>query len=311
MLPHIHTNDGVTVVVHGRAYTVSADHQDYERLIDMIEVGEGDDRVYAVLQETANRLRDRLALAPDMEYSGGVVTYRGEVLHNYAVERLVSLIDAKRDHAPLANFLAKLQENPSKRVVDNLYAFLEKGNIPLAEDGDFVAYKAVRSDYKDIHSGTFDNGLGAVCEMPRNRVDEDANRTCSTGLHVCSFSYLPHFSHANGHVMVVKVSPADVVAIPADYNDSKMRVSRYEVIGEVEDYYTKGEDVLGNVGRSTGVLEPMFTLRDEDGDELDSYYTLEEAKRQAQEYQKDTGLDVTVEDEEGYVVWTVTEYSAG
>lgn len=311
MLPHIHTNDGVTVVVHGRAYTVSADHQDYERLIDMIEVGEGDDRVYAVLQETANRLRDRLALAPDMEYSGGVVTYRGEVLHNYAVERLVSLIDAKRDHAPLANFLAKLQENPSKRVVDNLYAFLEKGNIPLAEDGDFVAYKAVRSDYKDIHSGTFDNGLGAVCEMPRNRVDEDANRTCSTGLHVCSFSYLPHFSHANGHVMVVKVSPADVVAIPADYNDSKMRVSRYEVIGEVEDYYTKGEDVLGNVGRSTGVLEPMFTLTDEDGEEVGSFYTLEEAKRQAKAYQEDTDLDVTVEDEEGYVVWTVTEYSAG
>ena len=36
--------------------------------------------------------------------------------------------------------------------------------------------------------------------------------------------------------MLVKVDPADVVSIPVDYNNTKMRCCRYEVIGEYENY---------------------------------------------------------------------------
>ena len=103
-----------------------------------------------------------------------------------------------------------------------------------------MAYKAVRSDFKDIHSGTFDNSVGQTVSMPRNAVDDDKNRTCSAGLHFCSFEYLPHFAHANGHVVLVKINPRDVVAIPADYNDTKGRTCRYEVTGEYEGYYKEG-----------------------------------------------------------------------
>ena len=57
-----------------------------------------------------------------------------------------------------------------------------------------LAYKKIRNNWTDIHSGTFDNSIGAVCGMPRNMVDEDSSRTCSAGLHVCSYDYLAHFS---------------------------------------------------------------------------------------------------------------------
>jgi hypothetical protein len=33
--------------------------------------------------------------------------------------------------------------------------------------------------------------------------------------------------------MILKISPADVVSIPTDYNNSKGRTCKYEVIGEL------------------------------------------------------------------------------
>jgi hypothetical protein len=33
--------------------------------------------------------------------------------------------------------------------------------------------------------------------------------------------------------MILKINPRDVVSIPVDYNDSKGRCCRYEVIGEL------------------------------------------------------------------------------
>jgi len=70
--------------------------------------------------------------------------------------------------------------------------------------------------------------------MPRDKVDNDRNRTCSTGLHFCSKTYLPAFGGSSGYrVMIVKVSPEDVVAIPSDYKNAKGRACKYEVVGEI------------------------------------------------------------------------------
>jgi hypothetical protein len=72
--------------------------------------------------------------------------------------------------------------------------------------------------------------------MPRNAVDEDKERTCSYGLHFCSIQYLPSFSDSDGgKTMIVKINPKDVVAIPADYNNTKGRTCRYEVVAEYKD----------------------------------------------------------------------------
>jgi len=77
-----------------------------------------------------------------------------------------------------------------------------------------------------------DNSVGNVLEMPRNEVDADKDRTCSTGLHFCSYDYLKSF-HGE-RVVVLKINPKDVVSIPSDYNNSKGRTCRYEVVDEIE-----------------------------------------------------------------------------
>jgi ribosome modulation factor len=142
---------------------------------------------------------------------------------------------------PLVNFMHNLMKNPSKRSVDELYGFLEKNNLPLTPDGHFLAYKKVRRDFKDIHSGTMDNSPGTVVEMERNMVDDNKDQTCSTGLHFCGLSYLDHFGGNDSRVVIVKIDPADVVSIPSDYNGAKGRACRYEVIGEMG---VKAEDAF-------------------------------------------------------------------
>jgi hypothetical protein len=115
--------------------------------------------------------------------------------------------------------------------VNELYGFLEKNNLPITPDGHFLAYKKVRQNYLDVHSGTMDNSVGKVVEMERFKVDDKAENTCSSGLHFCSQSYLNHFG--GERVVIVKINPKDVVSIPTDYDFSKGRACRYEVIGEV------------------------------------------------------------------------------
>jgi hypothetical protein len=59
------------------------------------------------------------------------------------------------------------------------------------------------------------------------------NNTCSTGLHFCSKEYLDHFGGHDSRTVILKINPRDVVSIPADYNATKGRTCRYEVIGEL------------------------------------------------------------------------------
>jgi hypothetical protein len=76
-----------------------------------------------------------------------------------------------------------------------------------------------------------DNSVGKIVEMERNSVDDNSSNTCSSGLHFCSQEYLSSFG--GERTVIVKINPRDVVSIPNDYNNSKGRACRYEVIGEV------------------------------------------------------------------------------
>lgn len=248
MLPHIRTTQGITILVRGRPINVDHTHKQYEDIINALMGGADDKTINDLINKVRDEVERACTLSDKIVYQGGVVTYQGQVLHGYAIDKLISLIQANKDVKGLVAFLEKLQKNPSNQTIENLYQFLEYGSIPINSEGNFLVYKAVRPDYKDIHSGKFDNNIGAVCTMPRRAVNDDRAVTCSHGLHVCSFEYLPHFAHASGHVMVCEVDPGDVVSIPTDYNNTKMRVCKYKVIGEVADYYTdEKHDVLGEL----------------------------------------------------------------
>jgi len=157
--------------------------------------------------------------------------WKGKEFHNALSTRMIGMLQEGLPVEPLVLFMENLMSNPSKRSVTELYGFLEKNNLPITSDGHFLAYKKVRKDFKDCNTGTMDNSVGQVVSMERNEVDDDQNRTCSTGLHFCSQNYLNHFG--GERTVIVKINPRDVVSIPTDYDNSKGRASRYEVIGEL------------------------------------------------------------------------------
>lgn len=135
-----------------------------------------------------------------------------------------------QDPTVMFRFYERLSRNPSFRSVQQLFKFLDHGNIPFTKDGCFLAYKSVRSDYKDVHSGTWDNKPGAVNEMPRNQISDDPNHACHEGFHVGALKYARGFSGSK--MVVCKVDPEHVVCVPYDSSQEKMRVCKYKVLGE-------------------------------------------------------------------------------
>ena len=167
----------------------------------------------------------------DIRIEDGALYYQDLELRTGLTERIVQMAREGEDFQFLLPFLENLMENPSRSAVYRLFDFLQANDIEITEDGYFLAWKRVRDDFTDCHSGKFDNSVGVTVKMPRNQVDEDDETTCSTGLHVCAKSYLNHFGGAR--IVQVKVHPRDVVSIPVDYGNAKMRTCQYEVVADV------------------------------------------------------------------------------
>lgn len=223
--------DSITVFLDGNSYTINKQAHTYEIVLKAVREG------------NINALRDavniRQGIVNQLAKTGGdkvriednAIFYCDREVSGLIASRIFEMLRLGLSVKPMVRFLENMMENPSKRAVDELFGFIDACRLPITEDGHFLAYKRVRGNYFDVHSGTMDNSVGKVLEMPRNMVDEDKNRTCSAGLHFCSYDYLAHFG--GERIMVLKINPKDVVAIPADYNNSKGRTCRYEVVDEL------------------------------------------------------------------------------
>jgi len=163
--------------------------------------------------------------------SGGTVLYKGEPVDNVIVSKICEFLEKGYPYKPLCAFLANLMENPSRRAVQELYKFLSAEHLGITDSGTFLAYKAIRNDWTDKHTGRFDNHVGNTLEMPRNAVDDNCSVGCSYGFHVGSLKYVEGFRYGNDRVVIVEVDPKDVVSVPLE-DCGKVRVCRYKVVGE-------------------------------------------------------------------------------
>lgn len=226
--PYMIQGNNIVVVIDNKPYTVSKTHISYTKVLNAIKAGDWD-AVKDVIDPKKTVLNYG---AGNVSVQGDKLFWKDEELHTSLARRMIQMLQDGFPIEPMVAFMENLMLNPSKRAVTELYGFLEKNNLPITPDGHFLAYKKVRYDYLDVHSGTMDNSVGKVVEMERNHVDDDKDRTCSTGLHFCSRDYLNHFG--GERIVIVKINPRDVVSIPSDYNDSKGRACRYEVVDEID-----------------------------------------------------------------------------
>lgn len=231
MNSYIFTKSGITACIALIPYTFDTSHPNYSKVVEAIKEGRFED-----VPDLANIARSVSVFSNgklEVDETSGTIRYNGTVIDNSLTVRLLAMMREGFNVTPMIAFLGNLMLNPSKRAVDELYGFLEYGQLPITEDGHFIAYKRVRADYKSVHDGKTDNSIGLTVSMPRNFVDDRSENTCSHGLHFCSFEYLKSFS--GDKCIILKINPRDVVSIPADYNNTKGRACSYEVIGELTD----------------------------------------------------------------------------
>lgn len=163
------------------------------------------------------------------------------------VEALVTHMEAAAssgNQKGLTRFMERLAAVAKERnhTAQELLRFMEKGDLPIADDGSIIAYKVLRSqeteidgvtfDYVDPHSGKVSQKVGTRVQMPIASVDPDRRELCSNGLHIARRDYIRGFG--GDAIMLVRVAPEDVISVPS-YDGSKMRAMGYDILAKLPD----------------------------------------------------------------------------
>ena len=231
-VPFMWVDGNLTLILNNKAHQVLPDHINYKMILEALPTATNDELLELVDIETAVAAFSQ----GQVEVKNGKVLFEGEEVHGSISKRILEFMSKGLPFEPLVKFLENLMNNPSMQSQTELYDFLEHENLPITEDGYFLAYKAVSKDFKDKWRGSFDNRVGQVCEMRRAKVDDNRGRGCSAGLHAGALNYVATYGSvdAGDHIVIVKINPEDVVSVPSDCNCEKLRTCKYEVVGEYQ-----------------------------------------------------------------------------
>jgi hypothetical protein len=247
-VPFMIVDGNLTVVLKSKSYQILKDHFNYKAVVEALHTADEDTMLNLIdVQSAVASFSDG-----SVEVKNGVVFYDGEEVHSTITKRLLEFMKNGLPFQPLVNFLKNLMHNPSMQSQRELYDFLEHENLPITEDGYFLAYKAVSvyrgesfvdktgqtvndGDFVDKYTGkSFRNNVGDFPSMGRSRVDDNRSVGCSAGLHVGSIKYVEGYASGDDKIVIVKIHPGNVVSVPSDENCQKVRVCFYEVVAEYQ-----------------------------------------------------------------------------
>lgn len=243
----------LSVFVDGRLLVANeSSHPLFRHIVEGLEEETLSEREVATMVSSVGRavaqgvgeISDRISFSEDYE----TLFFDGERVDNTLSRHILRLLreQGAGGAIPWVRFMEKLALNPSKLSRIHLYSWLESaGDFTITQSGDILGYKAVAADRHSVTSGQEDvtvngrifrgripNPDGAVISMPRELVNDDRSHACSVGLHIGNFQYANRFGGSSSTLLLVAVSPEDVVAVPADSHSQKMRACRYQVLCE-------------------------------------------------------------------------------
>ena len=253
----------VNAFVGGEAYTFDKNHHNYNALIRHLKSGnvEHFEAAYDVASSVEHFCDGYVHV------KNGTLNWNGIPMPELFTDRILDMKKEGFDFDSMLNFMCNLNDNPSDKSILELFDFMQNKNLPITQDGYFLAYKAVRPDFKDIYSGSIDNSVGEVVEVDRSKVDSNRNKHCSAGLHVGAIDYVTSYGGINldshddndsdggNQIVICKVNPADVVSVPSDARFQKLRACRYEVVAIFEDVFDKSVEVLGSTVDNVSVVK--------------------------------------------------------
>lgn len=145
------------------------------------------------------------------------------------------------DDVPLKEGYKFLEDKEGKLTLDEMYSDLLNTDVTAEAAAKVVeeekpkmktvtrtiletVKKKVKSTvFTDSYTGTMDIILGIPVKQDRKNCDPNPDRTCSNGLHVGSMEYVK----GNKMILSCLINPSNVVSIPRDYNNTKMRCCEY------------------------------------------------------------------------------------
>lgn len=246
MISYTITNNGVKVFINGEPTLIEQSDYRYDKVLDNLR-RKGDEESFIQIFNS-KQLKETVKAVDE---------FADSKIHPLLVGKIE---EANKLGLPLdgiRKFCERLSKNPFKSAVEELFDFLNYRDLPITEDGHFLAYKGVGSDGwsvkgntdtivvqgKTDDKGRIFNELNAVIEVLPSQVDPDRNQSCSWGLHVGSMQYARNWANK---VFVVKVDPACVVSVPTDCYCQKCRVYKYEIID------TFSQEIVAAVVNSEG-----------------------------------------------------------
>ena len=245
------TKDSIAGFFDGRSFVLSKEHPWFKRIVSAAK--KDDKKVLKELlhaadafKAVAKKVKEKVKEPSLVSFDGKNFLYNGKQINKAINDKLKAAIEDDMALDTLVAFVNKCFLNPSQIAVDEMFDFLSYKELPLTSDGDILAYKGVQVDFYSctanrdpkfkllkgkMRDNKIFNGVGETIEIERDFVDPNRRNECSHGLHVGSYDYAAGFGQK---LIVVRVNPADCIAVPLDCSAQKMRVSRYEVVSEVE-----------------------------------------------------------------------------
>lgn len=286
MLNFIMTSTGISFISKNVPHVVNKTHSNFYLVRDAIN--EDDEEALERLLDVSTAVSNFMDIEEHslVQVIDGVVFYDGEEVNDVIAVRIREMMSEGFDSKPIMRFLENLMSNPSFNSREQLYSFIEHDHLPITNDGCFLAYKTVTSEFWSKTSGSLTllqgttnsqgqiyNAVGEVIECDRSQVDDNPNNNCSKGLHVGAWEYSGKggwFNNGNENVVIVKVNPRDAVSVPTDHEAQKLRVCRYEVVscseGELNDTVVSAETPYkSNIQRFSREEQVEFTYPDEKG----------------------------------------------
>lgn len=249
-------DESLIIMIDGKAYNVGTDHPHRVAILeclasDAVFAKQTVDDLLAMLSFSGRRQRawEELVGAGFEPVEGSGVRFKEQMLPedlgSYLSDMIANMGPAGVQ--PIVNFTRKLWENPNQHTRMTAFTFIQNSRLPILPNGNMMGYKIVTADYMDKKTQTIYNGPGTtVPELPWRDVDTNPKETCSYGYHVCSQEYLhgnsAFFYDPGDRVVSVSVNPEDIGSIPADYDHSKLRCRKYEVIEDVTDQWLEDHD---------------------------------------------------------------------
>jgi hypothetical protein len=232
---YIITDNGIVLIHNGQHYTASNDHSKFAEIRDAL-VNEQYDLAVTIMN-VREAVKQFLTTDEKFTLENDLIVLDGRAFSDAVTDKVLRMVESGNKAQPLFNFLENVRSNPSKSAQDELLLFCVANGFMISDDGCIIAYKSVRGDYTDLHSGTIRNAVGDKVSMERNDVDDNRNVTCSDGLHFAAYGYASTWAGpidgVDRKLMLMKVHPRDVVSIPIDYNNQKGRCCYYEVVDEI------------------------------------------------------------------------------